>query len=323
MATAFTDTVLNYSGLLYAGSDNSTRLLNAVYSRGKANGEGIVRTGVRKVNSTDFALSSSYSIAEGAQPAITEAASITAPEGTPVTRDQKDNCIQLFHESVAVSYLKQSAVGNMSGLNIAGQQSNVTNERDFQVAATMMKIAKDMNYTLINGVYQKGSTNTTAYKSRGLIAALDATKSEYTALDKNTLNAGILAAMEKGFMFDDGRVELWINPGNFAEFNDVYSSTSGYAQPATREEGGIAIKYILTDFGWVEINYDRMIPKDSFMLLNMNELAIAELDVPGKGNFFYEELAKNGAAERGQIYGQAGIDYGAAQKHILFKKNGG
>jgi len=37
--------------------------------------------------------------------------------------------------------------------------------------------------------------------------------------------------------------------------------------------------------------------------------------VPGKGNFFYEPLARTGAAETGQIFGKFGLDYGADFYH--------
>lgn len=37
--------------------------------------------------------------------------------------------------------------------------------------------------------------------------------------------------------------------------------------------------------------------------------------VPGKGNFFEEELAKNGASDRIQIYGQIGLAHAPAFLH--------
>ena len=36
---------------------------------------------------------------------------------------------------------------------------------------------------------------------------------------------------------------------------------------------------------------------------------------PGKGVLFYEELSKTGASEKGQIYGQLGLDYGPEEFH--------
>lgn len=317
MATAYTDTVLNYSGMLYSKTNNNTPLLDAVYSRGKTFGDGVFGTGRRKVNSIEFVLSSGYDVGAGSQPEISEASSTVAPAAVPVTRDQQKNAVQIFQKSVDVSYLKQSATGTMAGLNIAGQSNNVPNELDFQVAAKMTLTKKDLNATLINGVYQEGANNNTAWKSRGLKAGIvtNAVEGAFTA---DALNSAMTAAFERGFTFDDGRIELWVNPANLSKINEVFSGLTGFGLPSSRTEGGVAITTILTNFGNVEVHYDAMIDANTYLLLNMGEIAVAELDVPSKGNFFYESLAKTGAAEKGQIYGQAGIDYGAEWKHIKF-----
>lgn len=326
MATAYTDTVLNYSGMLYSKSNNNTRLLDAVYSRGRTYGDGVFGTGRRKVNSVEFALSSGYDVGDGEQPAISESSSTVAPAATLVTRDQQTNTIQLFQYTVDVSYLKQSAVGSMAGLNIAGQANNVSNELDFQIAAKMQKAKKDLNYTLINGEYAKATSNTVAAKSRGLVNGITTNVVEVAAggLTADAFTSAITSAIENGFTFDEGRIEIWVNPADFNTINSIFSNERGFALPATRTEGGIAITTILTNYGEIVIDYDSNIPKSNILLLNMGELDIAELDVVdrngvNKGNFFYEALSKVGAAEKGQIYGQAGIDYGAEWKHILFK----
>jgi hypothetical protein len=317
MAVAYTDTVLNYSGLLKAKSDNNTRLLDAVFSRGRKFGEGVVSTGVRKVNSTEFALASGYSIGDGSQPSISEQASVTAVIGDPITRSQDKNFIQIFQEAIAVSYLKQSAVGNMAGINIAGQYSNVNDELDFQVAGKMAKMKKDLNYTLINGKKAEATTSAVAAKSGGIIEGIK-TNAVGSAFTKDGLNAAIVSAMANGFSFADGSHEIWVNPADLALINSQYTSANGFGLPASRTEGGEAITSILTNFGTVRVDYDAMIPQGTVLLLNMNELAIAELDVQGKGCWFYEALAKTGAAEQGQLYGQAGIDFGAEWSHIKF-----
>lgn len=321
MAVAMTDTVINYSGLLHTKTNNSTRLLNAVYARGRTQGEGIVSTGVRKVNSIEFALSSDYAIPGGTQPAISENASLTAPAETNITRDQKKNCVQIFQESVGVSYFKQSAVGTLGGINISNQQSNVLDEVDFQVAGVMEKIKKDLDYTLINGKYQEGTNNTTAWKSKGIIDGIAGTKTEYTDLSAALFSNAINAAFANGFVFEDGALEMWVNPADLQLINNIYGNQNGFGLPSSRTEGGFAIKSIMTDFGMLDIDYDQYIPQGTLLILNMRQLAITEMDVPGKGTFFYEELARKGAAFNGQVYGQAGIDYGAAQKHILLTKS--
>lgn len=325
MAVAYTDTVLNYSGVLRNKSNNDTRLLDAIYARGRQFGDGIVATGVRKVNSIEFAVSSGYSIPAGSQPEITEAGSGVAVAGNNTTRTQEKNNIQIFQEAVEVSYLKQSAIGTMAGLNIAGQQSNVVNELDFQASTKMMKVKKDLNFTLINGEQQNGANNTTAWKSKGLINAITSNNVNGT-FTSTALNSAIISAMANGFSFADGSMELWVNPADLATINTQYKGETGFGLPLSREVGGIAITSIMTNFGVVRVEYDAMIPQGTFLLLNISELAIAELDTVvngvNKGTWFYETLSKSGASEKGQIYGQAGIDYGAEWKHIMIKPMG-
>lgn len=311
---AYTDTVLNYSGMLSSKVDNNTRLLDSIYSIGRT--IDTYSIGRRKVNSINFTLSSSYATPVGSQPSISESASGIAPTAISVTRDQQDNIIQIFQKSVQVSYMKQSANGEMAGLNISNQSNNVPNELDFQASQQLLSVKKDLNYTYINGVYAKATSNTVAGKSRGIIAGITSNAATGNSFDKNTINSAITAAMANGFDFNDGKMTLWVNPSDLTLIDTAYTTNDGYNQPASRTDGGYAIRTIITQYGMINVDYDKDIPVGTMLLLNMSELAVAELDVPNKGNFFYESLAKTGAAEKGQIYGQASPDYGAEWKHI-------
>ena len=76
------------------------------------------------------------------------------------------------------------------------------------------------------------------------------------------------------------------------------------------------VKQIETDFGNIMV-----MPAHRFQTTSV--LAIYDLSVvspvyqpiPGKGNFFYEELAKTGASENGQLYGKFGLDHGPEFMH--------
>jgi len=43
------------------------------------------------------------------------------------------------------------------------------------------------------------------------------------------------------------------------------------------------------------------------------------LNIPGKGHFFEEELAKVGAADRRQLYGEIGLEYGNEKAHGVIR----
>ena len=117
--------VLNYSGMLFNKGNTRAPLSAIIGSRAKT------------TNHVEFVTGQEYTSGGGAQPSISETASLTAPEASVVTRTQKTNVTQIFMEAVGISYAKQSNMGTLSGLNVANQQANPINERDFQVAAKM------------------------------------------------------------------------------------------------------------------------------------------------------------------------------------------
>ena len=152
--------VLNYSGMLFNKGNTRTPFSTMIGAR------------ARNTNNVEFVTGQEYQSGGGSQPAISENASLTAPYADVITREQKTNVTQIFQEAVGISYAKMANMGTLSGVNVAGQQANPQNELDFQVAAKMQKIARDIEYTFINGVYQKAGNDSTANKTRGMLPAI-------------------------------------------------------------------------------------------------------------------------------------------------------
>ena len=88
--------VLNYSGMLFNKGNTRTPLSSIIGGRAKT------------TNHVEFVTGQEFTSGGGAQPAISETASLTAPDATVVTREQKTNVTQIFQESVGISYAKQS-----------------------------------------------------------------------------------------------------------------------------------------------------------------------------------------------------------------------
>ena len=63
-------------------------------------------------------------------------------------------------------------MGTISGVNVANQQANPISELDFQVAVKMQKVARDIEYTFINGEFNKALSDSTVNKTRGLVSAI-------------------------------------------------------------------------------------------------------------------------------------------------------
>lgn len=294
----------NYAGDLFTADSTNTPILSAI---------GGLTGGVQTEN-FEFPTDSQYSLPDAAQPEITENASLTAPAAGAIVRTQNTNVTQIFHEKVSISYVRESNRGRLSGLNTAGQKNNVqTTEKDWQIARKLEKISRDIEYTIINGVYQKATDAATASKTRGLIALCSGdggTKidGKGAALTKALMQQLFKAMYDAGAVFSN--VVLYVGSTQKQLITDIYS----YA-PTDRNVGGTNIKQLETDFGNIGIALDRFVPQTAVLAAEMSVMAPVFQPVPGKGNFFYEELAKTGASEEGQIFGQFGLDHGPAFMH--------
>lgn len=301
--------VLNYSGMLFNKGNTRTPLSSIIGSKAKT------------TNHVEFVTGQEYTAGgAGSQPAISETASLTAPDATVVTREQKTNVTQIFQESVGISYAKQSNMGTLSGVNIANQQANPINELDFQVAAKIQKVNRDIEYTFINGAYNKATTDATVNKTRGLVTAIT---SNVTDMKSKPLGLWDIADMVKK-VYDsnaptDGLV-LWCDAVTLFQVNADAVQNGLTVVPAARNINGIALSSVVTPIGVVYLYLGECLPAGTAMLLDLDVIAPVYQPVPGKGNFFLEQLAKTGAGEKYQLFGQIGLDHGPEWYHGKFTK---
>ena len=305
LATSFG--VLNYSGMLFNKGNTRTPLSSIIGGRAKT------------TNHVEFVTGQEYTAGgDGSQPEISETASLTAPDASVVTREQKTNVTQIFMEAVGISYAKQSNMGTLSGLNVVQQQENPVNELDFQVAAKIQKVNRDIEYTFINGVYNKATSDATANKTRGLIPAIT---TNVTAMKSKPLGLWDIADMVKKIYGanapTDGLV-LWCDAITLFQINADAVQNGLTVMPAAREINGISLSSVVTPIGVVYLYLGECLPAGTALLLNLNVLAPVYQPVPGKGKFFLEPLAKTGAGEKYQLFGQIGLDHGPEWYHGKF-----
>lgn len=305
LATSFG--VLNYSGMLFNKGNTRTPLSSIIGGR------------MKTTNHVEFVTGQEYSTEGGtAQPKITETESLTAPDATVVKRTQKTNVTQIFMESVGVSYAKQSNMGTLSGVNIANQVANPLNELDFQVAAKMQKVNRDIEYTFINGKYQKATSDEEANQTRGLVEAITTNE---IAMAEKPLGLWTLAdALKKVY---EGNAPtsglcLWCDATTLFQVNADAVQNGLTVVPASRTINGIALSKVVTPLGEVYLYLGECLPEATALLLNLDVIAPVVQPVPGKGNFFLEPLAKVGAGEKYQLFGQIGLDHGPEWYHAKF-----
>lgn len=304
MAVAQSFGVLNYSGMLFNKGNTRTPLSTMIGGRRMV------------TNHVEFAVGQYYTGGgSGSQPAISETASLTAPSPTSATRTQMTNVTQIFMESFGVSYAKESNMGTLSGLNVASQTANPTNELDFQAAVKMEKIARDIEFTFIQGTYNKATTDATINKTRGLVPAIT---TNVTAMSSAPLGVWDIAEMAQKIYGQnaptDGLV-VWADATTIMQINADAAANNLTVVPASRTINGLNLLEVVTPFGTVYLYKGECLPSGTALLLNLDVIKPVEQLVPGKGNFFMEELAKTGAGKTYQIFGQIGLDHGPEWYH--------
>lgn len=288
----------NYSGMLFNKGNTKTPFSTLIGGRRKI------------TNHVEFVTGQEFETATGTQPNISESASLTAPEASVITREQKTNVTQIFQESVGASYAKESNMGTLSGLNVAGQQANPVSELDFQVAAKMAKIAQDIEYTFINGTYNKATSDTTVNKTRGLLTAIT---SNVIAAAGKPLTFLLLCELIKEITDSNGSADnliLGLDSVSRMQLNADAATNNLTIVGNSRNINGINIDTVLTPLGTIGIKDLKYLPSGTVVLFDPAVMSPVEQPVPGKGNFFMEELAKTGAGTKYQIFGQIGLDHG-------------
>lgn len=289
--------VPNYSGALFNRGNTRTPFLSMISGK------------TAYTNSSEFPLGQNYTSEEGDIPNISEQASLTAPDATRVTRSQNSNVTQIFQESIGISYAKMSNMGALSGVNIEGQKANPRNELDFQTTNKLNKIQRSLEKTCIQGTYNKATDDSKANKTRGMNEAIvtNVVNASSKPLDIWLVNE--LMQKIKDSNGDITNLTLWLDTISLNQLNGDAVENGMEMGKAYENQYGIQVRDLLLPIGTVHIGLGEFIPSGTAFLFNFDVIRPIEQPVPGKGNFFRELLAKTGAGEKYQIFGQFGLDY--------------
>ncbi|SFO59882.1 SU10 major capsid protein [Amycolatopsis rubida] len=376
----------NYSGILYQLTPADVPFFSAIGGLSGGGGQ-----------AADYEFEwETFDLRDAAQNTVLEGAD--APTEQNRVRANATNILQIHQETVGVSYTKQAANQRKSGLN--NDQSNpVANELDWQTEQMLKQMVRDINWSFINGVYQKPSDNTTARKTRGLLSAIasnvtdaaggvTATGTAAASTDLITLTTHGLAAgdtvtfssvgtatpliagqayyvLAAGLTANDFKVSrtkggvpvditangtvIWskgvaltktmvddtlqmaYDNGGLTEqatatllcgsaqkraITNAYVTAGNYVRKElVGNVGGVTVDRIDTDFGTLNVMLDRAMSQSTVAVVSMEQCSPVYLDIPGKGHFFQEPLAKTGAKDRNQIYGEVGLKYGNERAH--------
>ncbi len=361
-------------------------------------------TGGKSVDATMFGWQT-YDLRDPSQNARLEGAA--APTAEARVRAWVFNVVEIHHETLSTTYTKMAATGQLGTTGsahtfneLSGTDQPVMNEHDWQVAQMVKQIARDIEFSFLNGSFQEPSDNVTARQTRGILAAITTNVStqsgtlltgctieaddELVTKTSHGLSAGDqvaftsltggvglkLSDFETYFViaagitanafavslvlggtavnittdYSDASVlplteptalmvlqimqDIWdngglmegetrttfVNSGLKRYLTKFFITDQGY-QETSRNVGGVNLTVVETDFGKLNIALDRYMPKDVMAFVSMEQITPVFLNIPGKGFLFKEELAKTGAKDEDQIYGEVGLEYGPQLSH--------
>ncbi|MBO5969029.1 MAG: DUF5309 family protein [Clostridia bacterium] len=296
----------NYSGLLFAKGRTDTPFSTIIGAKR------------RTTNNVEFAVGVEYNVGEGEVPNYSENDTLNAPDATVVTRGQKTNVTQIFMDSFSVGDVKESNMGTLSGINVAGQQPNPKSELDFQAGVTMQRIAQSVEKTLILGTFNKAENDSQVNKTRGMVAAIETNVAD---IGGKALSIWDVADMLVEIRNQGGSTEglvLWCDSVTKFQISAEAAANNYNVYNSHHNVHGINITRIETPMGDVDICLGRYLPVGTAMLLNFGVIAPVEQPHPRKGNFYLEKMGKTGFKDKYSILGQVGLDHGPEWMHGKF-----
>ena len=305
-----TDNAPNYLGAFFVLGANQTPLLNML---GNLNG-------YRPVIGFNFPVSVYASLETAAQTVVTEDAAI-AGNPTPETyvKAQAYNVIQTMWRGVSVSYAKLSDKNKLSGIYYTNMEFAKQAELDFQTEMALKQLAVDTEFSLFKGLYAARTDSSSSAATRGFIGSdgtngaiqTNAIAGGTAALTTTMVDAMVKAMADSGAPFSNP--VIFCNSWQKQKLSNLYG-WSPIAAPGAGL-GGTAVERIETDFGVIPVVFAPKMLTTAIACIEMDEVKLAGLEVPGKGAIFLEALGKLGAADRYQLYAQFGLDYGEESHH--------
>ena len=381
----------NYHGELLAITPTETPFLTAIGGLSKGGGD---------TTSREFEWQ--YYDLRDADPARQRLEGADTPTAEARQRANITNVVEIHHEAIDVSYTAQAAREQYAGANMGGTPNPVTDELSWQRAREIEQKARDIEVTLLRGVYAKPSDNATPRKTRGIIeaarnpagdagghptniaaagkaftvaastdavtsnahgyadgdgvfltgtltgaaglaldtvyyvrdsttntfklaatyggAAIDVTADgsgtvqKLTALDEASIVGALQQTWEDGGIRVQDTAAIMVNGWNKRRLSKVFVTDKNY-QEQTRTVGGVRVQTIMTDFGELNVMLNRHVPAHKAVICSLEQCEPIFLRIPKKGVFFVEELAKVGASDKEQLYGEIGLKYGNPYAH--------
>lgn len=252
-----------------------------------------------------------------------------APTPTARSRSNVTNVLEIHHEALSLSYTKMAATQQFASTGsthpgAVGLNGAAVDERTLQMRAHWAQIARDVEKSFISGVFQNPADNNTERKTRGILSAISTNVIDANGYDLADSNPGanedlvldlLQMVWDNGGISESGTAAVMVNGYQRRRLTKRFITDGNYRE-ASRTVGGVRVDTIVTDFGELNVILNRHMPPDQLAVVSLEQCRPHVLAIPDKGiGFFAEPLAKTGASDRWQLYGEIGLEYGNEKAH--------
>lgn len=230
-----------------------------------------------------------------------------APADESKVRTKVSNYTQIFQKGINVSYTMRSVL-----------QAGVADEYTFQVARRLMEIMREIDSTLILGISSASQGSDSVYRTMGGIIEFVSAAGGNTTTTSEALTLSVVNDMCKQ-IWDDGGTPNFILVGGKQK-----RAISAFDQSARRSMydatvAGYVVDKVISDLGFVlDVIVDPWVPDDVAIVGDINKVRV----MPLRGSSVRaEDLAKTGAAYKGQIYGEYTAEFRNALEAFAYHNN--
>lgn len=122
---------------------------------------------------------------------------------------------------------------------------------------------------------------------------------------------------DNGGLAEAATATIMVGSAQKRAISEAYASAYGKYQEMSRTVGGVNVSSLVTNFATLNVMLNRHMPAHKLAVVSLEQCMPVYQEVPSKGHFFAEPLAKTGATERVQLYGEVGLKYGNEKSHGL------
>ena len=212
------------------------------------------------------------------------------PADESKARTKVSNYTQIFQKGINISYTMRAVL-----------QAGVADEYSFQVARRLMEIMRELDSSIILGISSASQGSDTVYRTMGGLLEFVSASGGNTTTTSEALTLSVVNAMAKQIWDDGGTPNFILVPGKQKR------TISTFDQSARRSVydsnvAGYVVDRIITDLGFMlDVIVDPWMPDDTVIMGDLSKVRVMPLR---NSAMRAEDLAKTGAAYKGQIYGE-------------------